>query len=119
MNVKVKKAKQHKVRWQVQQRERFMSQPRGWPSGQWPGGEPAVRITCEDGYCPRMARGEVPHAELRVHIADYRRANPKASGLTWQRLKEPAKTLADAKALAVRALNAHPEFWPEKYDAKL
>lgn len=113
----VKKAKQLKLRWQVDpppQGPYRSFDKRGWPDGQWPGGEPAIQITCEDGYTGRRARGEEAHAELRVHVADYRPI-PGGGGFTWRRLQQPAATLKEAKTLAVKALNAHPEFWPDNY----
>lgn len=75
-------------------------------------------ITCEDDYIPSRAKtGE--HRELSVHIADHsvrRGKSPeearKLAGFVWRRLKQRAKTLSEAKALAVAALEAHPTFKP-------
>lgn len=92
---------------------------RAWPYAVWRGTEePAASISCADAYTPARARGDEPHALLRVSVADWsaRAQDPCAAAFTWRLLRRPCATLAEAKALAERALRQHPEFRPRPDD---
>ncbi len=88
-------------------------QRRGWPGAHWPSGEPAVTLTCEDDYSPARARGEVPHGEIVVSIADHSHVTTDGRPtFRWRRCKQRARSLDEAKQIAANVLQEHPQFWP-------
>lgn len=88
--------------------------PRGWPSAQWPSGQPAAVIYCDDSYTPARGRGEATHGPLKVCVADHsvRTAEGRPT-FRWRTCSHRPETLAEAKALAERVLGKHPEFHPQ------
>lgn len=86
-------------------------QGRSWPRGE-ANGEAAARILCEDDYRPANARsGE--HKPLRVAVAQWNLTAEERVGqgaFRWRTLKATAATLPEAKALAERFFEAHPEY---------
>lgn len=105
-----------KLTWRVQPAPtgRYRSfERRGWPGASWPDGKPAARIECEDAYTPGRARGARPHAALRVRIADWScRTTDGRVTFEWRLLVKRCATLQEAKALAQRALEQRPNFFP-------
>lgn len=90
-------------------------QRRGWPGAHWPSGEPAVSLSCEDDYSPARARGEVPHAEIRVSIADHACVTTDGRPtFRWRVCKQRARSLDEAKQIAANVLAEHPQFHPKE-----
>jgi hypothetical protein len=109
-----KEAQMIKLQWRVADAPtgRYRSfQKRGWPSADFKGTDrSAAHIYCDDSYVPANAKsGE--HRELTVTIADYSAHN---DSFKWRTLKARFKTLDEAKAAAVAALEKHPDFIPQE-----
>ena len=98
-----------KLKWRVDPAPtgRYRSfQKRYWPSAEYTNQRPAFSIVCEDEYRPQNVKtGE--HKPLTVRVAVYNERS-----FDWRTLKTRADTLADAKALAQRAIDQHPEWLP-------
>lgn len=101
------------VKWKVAEAPtgRYRSfEKRGWPSASFKSNDrPAIAIYCADSYTPANVK-EGRHAELMVNIADY---SVEGQGFKWRTLKARFKTLDEAKAAGIRALEAHPDFLPK------
>lgn len=84
---------------------------RGWPTAEDKSGNPLFRITCADDYVPsKVKTGD--HAELSLWAADWRKNDGSDGGsFTWRRLKARAATLDEAKRIAQRFLDDHPEIF--------
>jgi hypothetical protein len=102
-----------KLKWRVMERPtgRYGSfQKRGWPIADYTDGRIAVQLRCEHEYTPQRARA-VDGLVLTVIVADW--SSPSntrtGEGFTWRTLKQRAVSLTEAKLLAARFLNAHPE----------
>lgn len=95
------------LKWKVQPaptgRHRSFEK-RGWPRADYVNGDCAVMIYCNDNYYPSDAKAGT-HSELTICVADHS-VNP----WRWRTLVKRAKTLAEAKELAVEFLKQHPEF---------
>lgn len=88
-------------------------QKRGWPSADWPNGQCAVMLSCEDAYSPARARGEVPHEEIRVYVADHSHLTTDGRpNFQWKLCKVRARSLEQAKRVAERVLELYPQFHP-------
>ena len=86
-----------------------VSSKRHWPTAKFSGTDLcAVTIYCENSYNSRIVKSG-QHAELTVCIADHSR-----TPWVWRKLKRQAKTLAEAKDLATRLYQNHPEYLPEE-----
>lgn len=99
-----------KLTWQIQAAPtgRYRSfEHRGWPTAYYKD-QTIIHLACEDEYVPRNVRSG-KHAEIIIRVAD--RSNPsEAKGtFTWRRLKQRAKTLTEAKDIAQKFFNEHPE----------
>jgi hypothetical protein len=68
----------------------------------------AINIHCADSYEPWRVK-ENKHAPLTVYIAQH-----VDGTFHWRKLKNRFATLDEAKAAGVRALGAHPDFWPKE-----
>ena len=81
-------------------------------------GPAAVSISCADNYYPAAVKsGE--HAPLTVRIADHSaKTEDGRSTFDWRKLKGEFKTLDEAKAAAVHALEKYPHFVPTKEEPK-
>ncbi len=104
-----------KIKWKVSgaptgHYRSFMA--RSWPSGYINGDQYAFAFRCEDDYTPARARGEQPHAPIKVTICDYRQSMQNGQG-AWKvrTLVGEHATLEAAKAAAQTFLDAHPEFF--------
>lgn len=84
---------------------------RSWPTADYAGIErPAVMLLCKSEYVPRLVK-DGDHDPISVCIADY--GNPEDHGsFKWHRLIAKAFTLKEAKELAQRFLEKHPEYLP-------
>ncbi len=85
---------------------------RNWPMAEV-GGETAFRIICEDDYIPRDAKAGT-HKPLRVNVAQYSTTpeqHKKHGAWRWRLLKGECATLPEAKRLAQRFLDAHPDWF--------
>ena len=87
-------------------------QKRGWPGADYPTGETAVALHCPTAYYPAVARsGE--HAPIRVSVAEWHNPRlPHQGAFTWRTLARHAVTLDEAKDLAQRFIDAHPDWRP-------
>lgn len=86
---------------------------RMWPSAcEKHTGKMAVQLYCVDSYEPRNVR-EGKHGPIQIQVADHRN---KTAGWEWRRLKERPATLAEAKALAQKFFDLHPEYLKNKGD---
>jgi hypothetical protein len=101
------------VKWKVAEAPtgRYRSfEKRGWPSASFKGTDrSAIAIYCDDSYTPQRARDGM-HGELMVCIADYSVEGP---GFKWRTLKARFKTLDEAKAAGINALDKHSSFLPK------
>lgn len=106
-----------KLKWKVAEPPtgRYRSfHRRGWPTADFLNGKPAVMLSCDDAYSPRRARGELAHAEIRVSVADHSTVTTDGRPtFTWRTAAKRATTLAEAKEIALKVLEAHPDFWPK------
>lgn len=106
-----------KLKWRVQPEPtgRYRSfDHRGWPSADYPNGQGAASIHCEDDYSAKRAKGELPHTELSVWIAFHHPKSewPLKGGFTWRTLKARFAILAQAKEAAQAFIDSHPEVHP-------
>lgn len=111
-----------KLTWRVAPKPtgRYRSfEQRGWPTGYYPNGRPAVMLGCEDAYRPRVAQ-EGNHQPITVYIADHsvRERDPTAAAFVWLRMQQRCHSLKEAKALGQRALTSRPYCWPAGHDVK-
>lgn len=98
-----------KLKWKVQPEPtgRYRSfEKRGWPTAEYENQKIAASIHCDDDYVSARVR-EGDHKELTVRVADY-----SVTPWEWRTVKERARTLDEAKALALRVLEHHPHFQP-------
>jgi hypothetical protein len=102
-----------KLQWQVAEAPtgRYRSfQKRGWPHAVYKGTDNwAVAIYCDDSYVPAHARSG-QHQELTVRVADYSANN---GSFEWRTLKTRFKTLDEAKACGLAALEKYSHFVPK------
>ncbi len=80
---------------------------RNWPHGELDG-EYAFKIRCEDNYTAKRARGEQPHAPLKVTVADRSKC---AKGWDVRTLKGEFATLLEAKAAAQAFADKYPHIF--------
>ncbi len=84
---------------------------RAWPTACYAkSGRPAALIICEDSYSLETAKSG-NHASLIILIADY---STLLASWKWVTLARKARTLDDAKAIALKAISLKPERWPEE-----
>ena len=87
---------------------------RAWPHAETRAGQYLGDITCDDEYRPARARGEQPHAELRVYVCDYREANAgQRNGWEKRLLKKRCASLDEAKATLASFFAANPDWFPK------
>lgn len=106
-----------KLKWTVgsEPTGRYRSfEHRAWPSADWPNGEGAAFIACEESYTPARAR-QGGHAPLTVYVAVYR---ADGIGFDNRRLKSRPATIAEAKQLVERYFTANPAALPGAYRPK-
>lgn len=84
---------------------------RSWPRAEWPSGECAANIYCEDDYTAPRARREQPHAPLRVNVAVY----DETGKWRWATLKGRPPNLDEAKQLVNKFFTLFPEKRPPNY----
>jgi len=91
---------------------------RSWPSANFMDGNTAAAIYCDDEYYPSIAKsGE--HSELIVRVAAWGYKEPGCGVFKWLTLKKRAKTLKEAKELALAFFGKFPEFMPKGLESKL
>lgn len=84
---------------------------RSWPSADYPDGNIAGFITCDDSYVPAQAKAGT-HPPLHVYVSSYATAEQREAGagtFTNRHMKATFATLPEAKAALERYLAEHPE----------
>lgn len=108
-----------KIKWKIAPKETgrfasFRNRMRSWPSADWfdeKNSRPACAIACADSYSSEKAKLGA-HGPLTVFIADYTPPEDENDAMwRWKKLDKKYKTLAEAKAAAVKELKEHPEFY--------
>lgn len=98
-----------KLKWKVSEAPtgRYRSfEFRHWPTAER-GDKMAVSLSCKNDYVPAAVKvGN--HEPIRIYIAEYKIGVP---GFSWRQLREPAKTLKEAKARAQAFCDAHPDWF--------
>jgi len=108
-----------KLKWKVEPPPtgRYKSfDKRGCPSADYPNGNCAINIYCDDPYIPSNVK-EGKHSPLTVRIADYSKpSNPETGeGFTWRNLVQRFTTLKIAKEIAQTAINKYVSMRPKEY----
>lgn len=100
-----------KLKWKVdpEPKGQYRSfRKRGWPTAEYPDGEVAAQLSCEESYSGEKAR-DGGHSPLVIRIADHS-VNP----WRWRTLMVRPTRLDVAKKLVLEALERHPHFVPKK-----
>ena len=105
-----------KIKWKVSEKPsgNFASfELRQWPEAEFENGSPAAEIRCLDEYVPELARiGK--HLELKVIVACWGINEDGIETFKWKTLKQPARTLKEAKELVNLFFYNHPKFIPKE-----
>lgn len=115
----MKKQPRARIYWRVGEAPtgRYRSfERRAWPTAYYrgPDMQPAAFISCDDSYRPHAARSG-KHAALEIAVLHHN--HPTHGSAPWKRLffaPIPGRTLAQAKTLVQKYLNAHPEYAPKE-----
>lgn len=81
---------------------------RAWPTADYPEERTAVALYCEESYTPALARAG-QHSEITIRVADH-----SVSPFVWRTLKRRAQTLDEAKQIAEKFIEQHPEYRPKE-----
>lgn len=108
-----KSAAKLKLKWKVGAAPtgRYRSfETRSWPSAKHDDGRPAAYLDCDLPY--KKSATTMDGVEITVRVADWSAPSNTMTGegFTWRKLKRHAVSLAEAKLLAARFLERHPEF---------
>ena len=81
---------------------------RSWPMAYHPNGQPAVQITCDEGYHPESVKtGQ--HEPLIAYVADHSR-----TPWEWRRVKKQFATLDELKVAVTSLLKRNPQLTPKE-----
>lgn len=97
-----------KIKWKVSDRPTgpYSSfQRRSWPFAEYPSGEIAASLHCDDEYMPSKIK-DGNHAPIKIRIAKYK----PTGGFEWLSLKKRGATLKEAKEIAKAFIELHQEF---------
>jgi hypothetical protein len=95
------------IKWRIQpQMGPGYKYSREWPTAEYPDGNPAARVGCEDDYTTEAAHSG-RHAPLTLYVADH-----SQQPWNWHSATERFDTLTEAKEAAWQLIARNPHMRP-------